>query len=55
MSLRTKIGLVVISVIVLVTFALAMYETYVLGPTKEVFGSVVGLREIANNSQPLIR
>jgi hypothetical protein len=32
-----------------------MYEAYVPGQTKEVFGSVVGLREIADNSQPLIR
>jgi hypothetical protein len=54
MSRRTKIGLVVTSVIVLATFALAMYEAYVPGSTKVVFGSVLGLRQIANNSQPLI-
>ena len=43
------------SVIFLATFALEMYEAYVPGSTKEVFGSVVGLRQIANNDQPLIR
>ena len=32
-----------------------MYEVYVAGQTKEVFGSVVGLQQIANNSQPRIR
>jgi hypothetical protein len=55
MSRRTKISLVAISVIFLATIAFAMYEAYVPGSTKEVFGSVVGLREIADNSQPLIR
>ena len=55
MSRRTKISLVLISVIFLGAFALAMYEAYVPGQTTEVFGSVVGLREIANNSQPDIR
>ena len=55
MSRRTKIGLVAISVIFLATFTLAMYEAYVPGSTKEVFGSVVGLRQIAHNDQPLIR
>jgi hypothetical protein len=55
MSRRTKIGLVAISVIFLAGFALEMYEAYVPGSTKEVFGRVVGLREIAHNDQPLIR
>jgi hypothetical protein len=55
MSRRTKTALVVFSVIFLATFALAMYEAYVPGSTKEVFGSVVALRQIANNSQPDIR
>jgi hypothetical protein len=31
------------------------YEVYVPGQTKEVFGSVVSLQQIANNSQPAIR
>ena len=55
MSQRTKITLVAISVIFLAAFALTMYEAYVPGSTKEVFGSVVGLRQVANNSQPDIR
>lgn len=55
MPRRTKIGLVAISVIFLAAFALAMYDAYVPGQAKEVFGSIVGLREIADNSQPLIR
>ena len=32
-----------------------MYEAYVPGSTKEVFGSVVGLRQVASNSEPDIR
>jgi len=32
-----------------------MYEAYVVGPTKEMFGSVVGLQQIADNSQPHVR
>ena len=32
-----------------------MREIYVIGSTKEVLGSVVGLQQIANNSQPLVR
>jgi hypothetical protein len=55
MSRPTKIGLVAVSVIVIAMFALTMYEAYVPGQTKEVFGSVVGLQQIANNSQPSIR
>ena len=54
MSRRSKIGLVVLSLIFLATLALAMYEAYVPGSTKVVFGSVVTLREIAHNDQPLI-
>ncbi len=55
MCRRTKVTLAVVSGIFLATFALAMREVYVAGPTKEVFGSVVGLQQIANNSQPLVR
>jgi hypothetical protein len=55
MSARNKIGLIAISVILLATSALVMYEAYVPGSTKDVFGSVVGLRQVADNSQPDIR
>jgi hypothetical protein len=53
--LPTKVGLIVVFAIVVAIFALIMYEVYVPGQTKEVFGSVVGLQQIANNSQLLIR
>src|ERR671918_462313 len=52
---RDKIGLIFISAIVVVIFASTMYEAYVPGETREVVGSVVGLEQIANNSQPDIR
>jgi hypothetical protein len=55
MCLPTKVGLVVVFAIVVAILALIMYEVYVPGQTKEVFGSVVGLQQIANNSQPHIR
>src|ERR1700752_3978319 len=55
MSRPTKISLVAVSVIVVAIFALITYEAYVPGQTKEVFGSVVGLQQIADNSQPAIR
>jgi hypothetical protein len=55
MSRRSKIGLIAISVIFLATLAIVMYEAYVPGSTKEVFGSVVGLRQVASNSEPDIR
>jgi hypothetical protein len=55
MCLPTKVGLVVVFAIVVAIFALIMYEAYVPGQTKEVFGSVVGLQQIANKSQPRIR
>ena len=55
MSRRTKAGLVALSAILLAIFALAMHEAYVAGPTKEVFGRVVGLEQIVNKSQPRIR
>lgn len=41
--------------IVVTIFTLITYEAYVPGQTREVFGSVVGLQQIANNSQPRIR
>jgi hypothetical protein len=51
-----KIGIIiVVSAILLAIFASIMYEAYVPGRTKEVLGSVVGLEQIANNSQPHIR
>lgn len=55
MSRPTKVTLVVVSAIVVAIFALIMYEVYVPGHTKEVSGSVVGLQQIANNSQPQVR
>jgi hypothetical protein len=51
----TKVALVVVFAIVVTIFTLIMYEAYVPGQTREVFGSVVGLQQIANNSQPSIR
>lgn len=54
-SRRTKLNLITVSAITLAIFALVMHEAYVDGPTKEVFGSVVGLQQIADNSQPRIR
>lgn len=54
-SRPTKVGLVVVSAIVVAIFALIMREIYVPGLTKEVFGTVVGLQQIANKSQPVIR
>ena len=55
MSRPTKTSLIVVFAIVVTMFTLIMYEAYVPGQTKEVFGSVVGLEQIANNSQPHIR
>jgi hypothetical protein len=55
MSRRNKIGLAAISVIFLATLAIVMYEAYVPGSTKEVFGSVVGLRQVAHKDQPIIQ
>ncbi|MEX0806381.1 MAG: hypothetical protein WD688_24140 [Candidatus Binatia bacterium] len=55
MPRRTKVGLIVVSAIFVAIFALAMHEAYVAGPTKEVFGRVVGLQQIVDNSQPRIR
>jgi hypothetical protein len=50
-----KIGLIVALGVVLAIFAAITYEVYVPGQTKEVFGSVVGIEQIANNGQPDIR
>jgi hypothetical protein len=55
MSRPTKVSLVVVSAIVVTIFTLITYEAYVPGQTREVFGSVVGLQQIADNSQPSIR
>ncbi len=55
MYLSTKVGLVSVFAIVVAIFVLIMYEAYVPGQTKEVLGNVVGLQQIANNSQPRIR
>jgi hypothetical protein len=45
-----KIGLIVVSAILVAIFASIMYEVYVPGETKEVLGHVVGLEQIANNT-----
>lgn len=55
MCRSTKVALAVASGIFLVLFTLVTREIYVIGSTKEVLGSVVGLQQIASNSQPLVR
>lgn len=55
LSAPEKISLIVASAILVVIITLTTYEAYVPGQTKEVLGTVVGLEQIANNSQPEIR